>query len=106
MKLPITNNDLVEHMQKHGMVKTPAIMEAFRAVDRGDFATALLRQVCRILATNKRKKPVSYIPIPKRKSQRLLAPLGLCSRLGDRLLETIAIFFVSGQCSCTYYGGP
>ncbi|CAN0162599.1 unnamed protein product [Hapterophycus canaliculatus] len=45
MKLPRSNNDLVEYMQKHGMVKTPAILEAFRAVDRGHFATTHLGQV-------------------------------------------------------------
>ncbi len=45
MKLPRSNNDLVEYMKKHGMVKTPAILDAFRAVDRGDFATPHLGQV-------------------------------------------------------------
>lgn len=46
MKLARNNDDLVEYMKKHGMVKTPAILEAFRAVDRGDFATPHLGQVC------------------------------------------------------------
>ena len=45
MKLPRSNDDLVEYMKKHGMVKTPAILEAFRVVDRGDFATPHLGQV-------------------------------------------------------------
>lgn len=45
MKLPRSNDELVSHMKKHGMVKTPAIIEAFRAVDRGDFATPSLGQV-------------------------------------------------------------
>lgn len=45
MKPARSNDDLVEYMQKHGMVKTPAILEAFRAVDRGDFATPHLGQV-------------------------------------------------------------
>lgn len=45
MKLPRSNDELVAYMKKHGMVKTPAIMEAFRAVDRGDFATPNLGQV-------------------------------------------------------------
>lgn len=46
MKPARSNDDLVEYMQKHGMVKTPAVLEAFRAVDRGDFATPHLGQVC------------------------------------------------------------
>lgn len=46
MKPARSNDDLVEYMQKHDMVKTPAILEAFRAVDRGDFATPHLGQVC------------------------------------------------------------
>ncbi|CAM9316890.1 unnamed protein product [Pylaiella littoralis] len=45
MKLARSNDELVEYMKKHGMVKTPAILEAFRAVDRGDFATPHLGQV-------------------------------------------------------------
>lgn len=51
MKVPRTNDGLAEYMQKHGMVKTPAIFEAFRAVDRGDFATPSLAQVCPSLPT-------------------------------------------------------
>ncbi|CBN75207.1 conserved unknown protein [Ectocarpus siliculosus] len=45
MKLPRSNDELVAYMKKHGMVKTPAIIEAFRAVDRGDFATPNLGQL-------------------------------------------------------------
>ncbi|CAN0159377.1 unnamed protein product, partial [Ectocarpus fasciculatus] len=45
MKLPRSNDELVSHMKKHGILKTPAILEAFRAVDRGDFATPSLGQV-------------------------------------------------------------
>lgn len=45
MKLPRSNDELVAYMKKHSMVKTPAIIEAFRAVDRGDFATPNLGQV-------------------------------------------------------------
>ncbi|CAM9237823.1 unnamed protein product [Ascophyllum nodosum] len=45
MKLPRNNNEFVDYMKKHGMVKTPAILEAFRAVDRGDFATPDLSHV-------------------------------------------------------------
>lgn len=42
---PTANDDLVEYLQKQGIVNTPAVLEAFRAVDRGDFATPNLRQV-------------------------------------------------------------
>lgn len=45
MKSPVNNDDLVEYLQKQRIVETPAILEAFRAVDRGEFATPSLRQV-------------------------------------------------------------
>lgn len=46
MKLLRSNEDLVEFLEKEDLVETPAILEAFRAVDRGQFVTPRLRQVC------------------------------------------------------------
>lgn len=45
MKYSTTNDELVAYLKKQEIISNPTVLEAFRAVDRGDFATPNLRQV-------------------------------------------------------------
>lgn len=40
-----TNEGLVENLRKEEHLRTPEILDAFRAVDRADFASPTLRTV-------------------------------------------------------------
>lgn len=48
MRYPNTNEELIDYLQRERHIRTPAVVAAFRAVDRGDFVSPKLHKVRRL----------------------------------------------------------